>query len=296
MAVQILLINLERDNCRLAHMRGQCARLGLTFERFAAVRGADLPDNLKPYFDGADTLSPGEIGCYASHLAAFEHAAAHDGPTLVLEDDVDLPDDFRALLDEIMHAAPAGWDMVRLTSTPKRAFMDVAALAGGRRLVRNSNVPGATGAYLVSPAGARKFLRAAPRFLPVDQDLKPVWAWGLNIFGVAPTPVRADIFEDSSIDAMAPAQGARKNEARLTRLRLGRLAEAGARHAHVLHQFGFARWLWAEAVNLALTLTPRGQRPALLMRAAHQLGEAAGKQKRPGRSRGVPGSAQTVET
>ena len=66
-----VVINLDRDADRLAHMQREFTKLGLTFQRFPAVNGANLPEHLRVYFAPAESnpLSAGETGCYASHLA-----------------------------------------------------------------------------------------------------------------------------------------------------------------------------------------------------------------------------------
>ena len=38
-----VVINLDDDDARLAHMQKELERAGLTFERFAAVHGANVP-------------------------------------------------------------------------------------------------------------------------------------------------------------------------------------------------------------------------------------------------------------
>src|SRR5262245_23908593 len=114
MGIPALVINLDRSTDRLAHVRAEFARVGMGFERVAAVDGTNLPASLQPYFCNAageliSKLRPGEIGCYASHLAIWQRVAVSDTPTLVCEDDITLPDGFRALVNATLAAAPAGW-------------------------------------------------------------------------------------------------------------------------------------------------------------------------------------------
>lgn len=273
MTPAIVLINLDRDADRLAHMRAQFDSLGLSFERFPAVLGAQLPEHLRGYFpqtpDTQGALSPGEIGCYASHLVLLQRVAegALKAPLLVIEDDIAVPGDLPALLEDILAKAPAGWDMIRLSNPPKRAYVAVAELTGGRRLVRFSVVPGSTGAYLVSAAGAAKFLAQRPRTIAIDQDLRRVWDWGLDMYGVAPMPITPDVLNASTIDTMA--QAAAKQAAKRPKRRNPSLL---ARHGWNIGVLGPARWLGCEAVNLLLAATPKGERSAVLLRAGDWLG------------------------
>lgn len=260
---RVIVINLDRDVESLAHISAELARAGLVFDRFAAVDGDDLPGWLKHYFAKASaTLMPGEIGCYASHLAICRDMAARNAPALVLEDDVALPPNLPMLLTRLLAVLPEGWDFVRLSYPSKRAMDHVAHLAGAYDLVRYTHVPTSTGAYLLSPSGARKFL-AAPvsRDNPVDHDLRRVWAWRLSTFGVAPPLVQADALGGSSIDAMS-ARG-RTCAKRRARLRRQRRFEGGARFLQGARDLGLQRWLLLEAANLAGALLPRTWRRML---------------------------------
>lgn len=90
------VINLEGSTDRLAHMTCQLESAGISFERFSAIDGSQLA---RP---AGSTLTPGELGCIASHRAIWMRAA-RDGNewTAVLEDDVfvapELADLFKAL-------------------------------------------------------------------------------------------------------------------------------------------------------------------------------------------------------
>jgi glycosyl transferase, family 25 len=270
----IFVINLDRDADRLAHIRAECARAGLSFERFSALRGDALPENLRGFFDAIGSpLSNGEIGCYASHLALHQRIANGEiaSPAVILEDDVALCENFRGVLAGLVAALPNEWDIVRLSNGAKRAYLHVADLPGARALVRYSVVPTSTGAYLISASGARKFLEQSVRALPIDQDMRRVWRWGLDTYGVTPIPVTPDVLQASSIDALAP-KGQRKDDARRARMRRQRAAEGTQRHGWNMRQFGFWRWFGGEAVNAALVVTPRKQRQGFLARASKWLG------------------------
>lgn len=274
MVLEVVVINLDRDAARLAHMRDQLSTAGLSFTRFAAVDGANLPEKLRAYFDLSDTtLTPGEIGCYASHLAICQLVVAGDlpSPLLVLEDDVELSRALSQVLSRALEVLPTGWDIVRLSYPTKRACARVAALPSLFELVRYSHVPTSTGAYLLSRDGAGKFLARRKRKLPVDQDLRRVWAWELDTFGVVPPPVRNDCLGDSSI-------GARGSHWRRRRMRIKRWLEAPLRHARGVADFGLQQWLALTAINLATRFLPRSRRRAMLDRARGALGSRTPKE------------------
>ncbi|MEI9902332.1 MAG: glycosyltransferase family 25 protein [Hyphomicrobium sp.] len=133
------LINLDRDKDRLLRMQGETARVGLSFERFAAVDGDRVPEPLyAQFFAGGDyherALTRGEVGCYASHLAVLEKFLSdhHDDCALVLEDDVRLADDLVGVCNAA-RARLGRWDIVRLSNTPKAVVLPLADVGGGVR-------------------------------------------------------------------------------------------------------------------------------------------------------------------
>ena len=107
----ILVINLERSIDRLANMRLQLDRLGLTFDLVRAVKasaneaaGSRHNHFLGEYF--AD-LTPGEQACRESHLLALRAVAnSHDRAVLVLEDDAEVGPAAVAALSHIITGNP----------------------------------------------------------------------------------------------------------------------------------------------------------------------------------------------
>lgn len=260
----VIVINLDRDTSRMQHMRAQLQRIGMPFRRFSAINGSALPAKLAPYFDGhCNALSAGEVGCYASHLAICQDIVAGriQTPALILEDDVEVSLALPQTLQRLLCALPAGWDIVRLSYPSKRAMLTAARLDDQFELVRYSQPPVSTGAYLLSRAGAQKFLARTPRNIPIDHDFRRVWAWKLKTYGVAPPPVRADALGVSSIDAMAP--GARAQRWRSRRIRRQRFLESITRFQYGLMDFGPLRWLAVEMLNTLGRAVPRGPRRRL---------------------------------
>jgi glycosyl transferase family 25 len=213
----IYLINLDRDGDRLALMTKQLSDLGLTFDRIRAIYGLDMQDWLHPYFlnahgEVASDLRLGEVGCYASHLHVMLRVIQDKRPALVLEDDLEIEPDFPQVLEAISYL-PTDWDIVRLSNHYRRGFIPLSGIGGRYRIVKFCRVPPSTGAYLISPKGANKFLAwKGLRSLPVDQDLRHVWDCGMITYGVHPRPVRPDIGESSiaKIDSRAIVAGRRR--------------------------------------------------------------------------------------
>ncbi len=202
----IYLVNLDRDTDRLAHMADQLSKHGLEFERVSACLGLAVPDDIKPFFlneDGAidSAMNAGEVGCYATHLRICQMLLAQEDSDFacVMEDDLDLHGNFLPLLANL-DQLPDGWDIVRLSNPSKSAFVTEKNLGSAGQLVRYWRVPNNTGCYLISKAGAEKFLAyRGLRKRAVDEDLRRPWENGLKSYGILPPPVTSNIF-DSSLD------------------------------------------------------------------------------------------------
>lgn len=220
MSLPVYLINLPRDRQRLLAMATQLQQLDLPFECLPAVYGKALsPAEREALYDEQANaarfhtpLVDGEIGCYASHLRAWQHLLDSDAPAaLVLEDDVLLRPSLLPVLRALV-AQPAGWQMVKLIGRDferpwwSQALTDGVALIGYRRL------PSLTSAYVLSREGAARLLAARrPFFRPVDTDLRHWWECGLAVAGAYPYPVQhAQASQNSSIGQRDPGVGARR--------------------------------------------------------------------------------------
>ncbi len=267
MAPHIIVINLDRDIDRMAHMRAELDHHSLACERFPALRGDNLPPDLARYFPFGIRLSAGEIGCYASHLAIMRRVARGElpSPLLVLEDDVGLPPDLPQALDVLVAMLPLAWDIVRLSYHTKLVARLIAQLDAQRQLVRYSRVPMTTSAYLINARGACKFLAERPRRLPIDHDLSRTWEWDLDTYGVSPPLIRHDVLDQSTIDALSPSGRAGVGRRRL------RAGASLARIRHGVRDFGLRRWLALGVLNFAARLTPRSRRESFVQWASARL-------------------------
>jgi glycosyl transferase family 25 len=209
MQIGLALINLDRDEARLAHMRAEFARVGIEVERFPAILGLAVPDWLRPRFlrpDGQpnSSLKPGEIGVYASHLSLHRQLLERSDldALVIMEDDLRLSDDLPRVLADLSRLA-VPFDVIRLSNPAKAPVITHGAVGEGRQLVTYSRVPNNMGCYLISRAGAGKTtaFRGPVRFA-IDEEMGRPWDWGLETFGVLPAPVEANIFEHSSIDQL----------------------------------------------------------------------------------------------
>jgi glycosyl transferase, family 25 len=209
MRLRTYVINLDKDVGRLAHMAKELGAAGIAFERFPAVYGLDVPADLAPFLltpSGAiaSQLKPGEIGCYASHLGVYQSLVADEtaDAALIFEDDCRLAPEFAQIVANALKMLPGDWDIVRLSNRPKRPYVSCGRLVGPFELAIYSRIPNIAAAYLISRAGAKRFLNMPiPRRRAVDEDLRRPWFHGLSTWGVVPPPAVSNLFE-SSIDAL----------------------------------------------------------------------------------------------
>lgn len=267
----ILIINRASDGARLAHVRAQLASAGLRGERVDAVEGSDVPDQLRAQFFDASgaplsNMMVGEVGCYASHLKVAQCIVDRGwNHALVIEDDITFERDFVAALKGAMQSLPEDWDILRLSSTTKRAVLSLGGLPSQRHLVRYSRLPKQTGAYLISNSGARKLLAPRKRVRPVDADLRYAWNFGLDTYGVSPSPVCQDGFHST-----IRAPGRRRRDARGGRWKAPGPASRIVGCAYMLKTLGARGWIACAKRNIALkaaaklNAAPSGNRQLLV--------------------------------
>ena len=252
-----LLLNLDRDTARLAHMEKQLANARITFVRQPGILGDDLPDDLRPsFFDESGnpktTMKRGELGCYASHLRALKRVESGElgNVVLVMEDDLNISPNLIALIDEAQNATHTAWDIIRLSNPPRRAYAPLAQLADSRFLVRYSKIPTSAGAYLITPAGAQKFLEQGIRGLTFDDDLRRPWFHQMDTYGIVPPPVFAGALQ-SSIDAVEAGRFEKGISSRQERLLRGDHRHIFKRFAYNIQNMGPSDWVLCDAINFA---------------------------------------------
>lgn len=243
----ILVINLRSSTARWAKASAELTAAGLAFERLEAADGRILPAEelarLAPPNAGAffKPLSPGEVGCFLSHVAAAERIVREGWPrALVLEDDFLLGADFTRRLEDLLALPGEPIDLIKIEGF-LRGGQTVAVTPGGQRLRRHRRPPSRTAAQLWSLAGARRFLATARPFLrPVDVHLKHWWEHGVEVVYVDPPLVG-----DGDAAGVTSTIGARAAEgfAGACRRVAYKAKFAFASHGHYLFRRGFLPWL-----------------------------------------------------
>ena len=142
------VINLDRDEARLAETRAQFAPAGIGFERIRAVDARTMTDaerravcpRFRFYLANARRVKPGEIGCALSHRKCWDAVAERGLPVAaVFEDDVHVdPDRLKAQLASIEAennpTVPTVWLMNRglpRPESPDGEWYDIRRADGG---------------------------------------------------------------------------------------------------------------------------------------------------------------------
>jgi glycosyl transferase family 25 len=192
------VINLARNAQRMDNSARQLDAARLPWERIEAVNGwalseaeiAEVYDADRNARDGKQPLVAPEIGCYLSHIAAWERIA--EGPHrggFIFEDDF-AADDTLAKKLELLSVEQSDWDMVKLFSFDPAPRLEWEKPLGEYRIGIPYRVPTCLIGYgLTKSAAAHLAGRARPFFRPVDEDQKFVWETGLRVALVLPPPI-----------------------------------------------------------------------------------------------------------
>jgi GR25 family glycosyltransferase involved in LPS biosynthesis len=143
------VINLARNTQRMDNSARQLDAAGLPWERIEAVNGWDLPeaevarvyDASRNASDGKQPLVPPEIGCYLSHIAAWERIAEGPDPGgFIFEDDFAADDTLGEKL-ALLSQPQDDWDMVKLFSFDADAPLEWDKPLGHYRIGMPYRVP-----------------------------------------------------------------------------------------------------------------------------------------------------------
>lgn len=186
----------------------ELSRSGLEFTFFDAINGHSLKikeyDDAKRMWEKGHALTRGEQGCFASHRALWEVCFNTGEPMLIMEDDLELSDDFKNVLVEI-EGLVSQFEYIRLgrgtcTSLPGIGpWMNMIKVDDRHSVVKYMKGPSCAHAYIISPAAASKFLAASTTwFWPVDDFMDKEYLHRVDNFGVEP-PLAWQSGDDSDI-------------------------------------------------------------------------------------------------
>jgi glycosyl transferase, family 25 len=237
----IIVISLRRATERRRSIERQFSEMDLSFSFFDAVDGK-LGHELFANYDakkakkiGELTLTPGHLGCYASHYLVWQQCYESGRPLVVLEDDALIfADPFIAFLNQAKDL-PEEFGCVRLFANKSRntsywTVFEQDGLAIGKFLRGHKSATG----YYLTPAAAKKLLRFGERWVePADIEMDQFWANGVECYGVLEPCLTHNPDFISGIDEGIDTAKARRGLMRL-RWRLYLLKGKVAREFHNL--------------------------------------------------------------
>ncbi|WP_295813225.1 glycosyltransferase family 25 protein, partial [uncultured Nitratireductor sp.] len=222
----ILVINLDREEKRLLHMRDEFSAHGLEFQRVAAVDARNLSDEvIASRRKGAPNfyeLGAGEVACFLSHRRCWEIAAdSAETHTLVCEDDLFLGKDAGSVLADRAWM-PEDDGIVKVEASRFRIMLGKRAVSEvqGRSVHALYRDYAGAGAYVLSRTCARELLDMTESFCdPVDQFLfnRTIPGWhGRPVYQLVPAVAIQEVFlKPRSGQALGSAlQGERRTKRR----------------------------------------------------------------------------------
>ena len=203
------LINLEENVVRRNNSIRQLKDMGLEWYRINAVNGWKLSerDIVKFYsaeasrYQAKSPLTAPEIGCYISHLKAWERiASGNSAGGFIFEDDFLATAGLRSVLAEISDDGGSTWDMIKLFSLDNSPHTIARQPLGQQHeIVIPYSVPSCTLGYGVTVAAAARLAdHTIPFFRPVDEDLKFFWERGIRVSLVLPSPITVGVQRTST--------------------------------------------------------------------------------------------------
>jgi glycosyl transferase, family 25 len=204
--MKLYVISLKRSVERRDHVRGQLDPLPLEYEFFDALDGSvgheaffDRYDERRYLINCGRRATPGEIGCYASHLALWRLCVELDQPILILEDDFQLTTQFLdavTLCNELIEQ----YGFIRLQEET-RARRQPVLERGEFTLCYYSKAPHSLMCYALHPSAARKLISQAKVLdAPVDVMVKMSWRHRQRLYGLVPyTALDSDHSHTSTI-------------------------------------------------------------------------------------------------
>jgi len=195
-AIPAYVINLESAVKRWRHVQKIFADAEIAFSRVPAIDGKTL--TLEPsiysergyrFLHGRET-NPSEVGCYLSHLRAWQsflETGAEIG--LICEDDISFGPELVTVISNVL-ALPRFWNLLRLSGLSQAAPLKVRQLDSRQWLCINLGRIKGSGGYLIDRKAAQTLAsRLLPMKLPFDHALDREWWHRLTAASIIPYPI-----------------------------------------------------------------------------------------------------------
>lgn len=202
--MKVFVISLKDSHARQENVNRQLTAAGINYEFFDAANGRDGYEKFFDAYDEREYLlntgrvsTPGEIGCYASHLALWKRCVELNEPIMIMEDDFKLDALFPEAVAEVEKLIK-DYGFIRF-QTERRGKKKKLKQAGKFSLYFYTKMPHSLMCYAIRPDVARAFI-AGSHILrePVDVFVKKTWEHQQPLFGLAPYTVSESEHSDAT--------------------------------------------------------------------------------------------------
>lgn len=216
-AILVRVISLERSTERRERVRRELKNFSHEWTFLNAVDGFALKALPKSYdqakvrrLQGHD-LTLGEIGCYLSHLSAWQQCVQENKPMLVFEDDFVLGPETEAIIEDLM-ACRNLWGVVRLSGIHETQDSTVKENQL-YKLAINHGDPCGTACYLIQPEAAQTLINHSVEiYEAVDHFMEHFSKHGVRIYAAKPYPIGLSHSKSTIVDRSdkQPIKGVKK--------------------------------------------------------------------------------------
>jgi len=209
--MKIFVISLKKSVERRETVYRVLNSQSINFEFIDAIDGRVKPFPLQERFNEKKFIDhrgrpaePGELGCYASHMLAWEKVSEINEACVVLEDDFILSDEFISGI-KICERWIQDYSFIRLEPWKTKLFYSVDSYEK-YSLKRFLKIPQCATGYMISPSCAKAFLSTCKEiYLPVDVFIRYSYLHKQAIYGLTPSLLTSGSAKNSTI-------GGRKNK------------------------------------------------------------------------------------
>jgi len=199
--VKIVVLTLRQSTDRQTRIKSLLDDANISFEFFWGVDAREESDPSLSMYDkrkrlrakGQD-MTPGQLGCFASHYNIWKSCLREDRNYIVIEDDVLFDTDRFLSFIQDLKSLPREIECLRLFQNKTRNHKEYLLVRFGEfEILRYTKGPMSTMGYFLTPKAAKKFISSAdPIFLPVDIYMDRYWVNDVVCLGVKPPFITHD--------------------------------------------------------------------------------------------------------
>jgi glycosyl transferase family 25 len=200
---KVYVINLEKDKERLEYITTQLKAQDIEFERFEAVDGTKIKDDIRLTSQCNTTCPDGLKGCAISHRTLWETMIEKDYKNiLILEDDAILNSNLNSELQLSWNEVPNDFDILYLGSTfycgDTSSYNKIVTKLTNRKIenisenILKTEGCGGLYGYIISQSGARNLTKEPIGFHVDDFINGQVQKYSLNAYAFHPVLIEAN--------------------------------------------------------------------------------------------------------